>query len=206
MIARWNDYIKGKKFSQHTRAAIDDGYKITHMGILLRCTIPLAIFQPTVRVLMLALEGLFAFVFRTMKAKDRDYGIDRSLRLWDEGEFSYDGLCSHSAFFERAKVDLSLTTEQLEEHAANIDFEQHGPDMRERTAEAKRRFDKARPSRKAEHRAYRLKANAQREPQYCPICDMSVASPSGLEKHNHSASHLKRLRLVEYGIEALENE
>jgi hypothetical protein len=58
--------------------ALKDGYSIVHKGILCWIPIPLAADQPVLRVLFIALEATFSFVFWAMQStKDNAFGMGK---------------------------------------------------------------------------------------------------------------------------------
>jgi hypothetical protein len=77
------------------KAALDDGYTITHNGLLCWAPLPKAATKIVLRVLFLALESAFSITFWVMHSKTRDYGMPQHLCPWAIDVLKYDGACSH---------------------------------------------------------------------------------------------------------------
>lgn len=93
--------------------ALEDGYEVTHRGLLAWCSQPPPGKVPRFRLLFYAIEATFSFYFWAMKRKDIDYGIGACCP-WPLGVFTYNGLCSHNALRDMIRGQFNLTTEQLE--------------------------------------------------------------------------------------------
>lgn len=201
---RWGEYDCGRGFSLYVDATLDEGYTITHKGLLCTCPIPPPALVPTVRVLLLALEGYFAFAFWTMYFKTKHYGVGSSVRLWDIDLFEYSGLCSHSSLLESGQVDLNLTAEELEAHAQNVKAKR----VEAAKGATRKHYDKSRATDLDLHRAKnkesvekfrvdnpeKAKANLKKSQQNvkaqkkycCPICDQAFPHAQALKRHNDS--------------------
>ncbi|KAL2064913.1 hypothetical protein VTL71DRAFT_4053 [Oculimacula yallundae] len=104
----------------HVRAALDDGYEITHKGLLCWSPIPGPLSRFPLRVLFLALEASFAVLFWAFNTKEKDYGLPKHLCPWPIGSVDWDGLCSHNPLKERLEGDTeNLTPEEIEAKAKN---------------------------------------------------------------------------------------
>ena len=55
---------------------------------------------------MLALEGLFSFVFQTMRNKSTNYGVLSSICLWDVNDFEYGGTFHCFIYFLAASPNI----------------------------------------------------------------------------------------------------
>lgn len=98
------------------KSAIDDGYSITHKGLLCWAALPLVHLIPAVRLLFFVLEATFTYAFWAMKAKKKDYGMGH-ICFWDRTQLEYDGLCTHCALDEGVRGEFELSAEQLEVYA-----------------------------------------------------------------------------------------
>jgi hypothetical protein len=108
-------YDTGHSLPKYVRAALDEGFKITHKGILCSAPIPSAAEVPRLRALFILLEAMFTFVFWTIRIKT-DYGLGmHGLRQWSVESLGYDGLCSHNTLRETVVGDIDLSAEELEE-------------------------------------------------------------------------------------------
>ena len=87
--------------------ALDHGYAIVHKGLLCWIPIPTAALVPVSRLLFLALEATFSYIFWGMKAKLGDYGMGH-ICLWDRDTMEYGGLCSHPCLNEGIQGDFEL--------------------------------------------------------------------------------------------------
>lgn len=79
--------------------AREDGYKITHIAPLATCPIPRASMVFPYRVLVVALEGAFSYVFWGMHHRDRPYNFGNNCP-WRKEQFEYLGACSHNPLLE----------------------------------------------------------------------------------------------------------
>ncbi|KAJ8613743.1 hypothetical protein MRB53_036885 [Persea americana] len=79
---------------------------------LLRAPIPPAGRIPAVRLLFIAFECVFTFIFWTLRSRKTFYNI-REVCPWDDLDaFEYEGLCTHNPLFEGVPGDFDLTDEQ----------------------------------------------------------------------------------------------
>lgn len=115
---RWKHYGNPVKYRRYlpskVREALDNGYKITHKGVLAWFSIPSAKNVPRFRVLNYSMEVMFGFLFWAMHSKTKDYGGIDSCCPWHRESFTYGGLCSHSAFLDPMRANLNLSAKQLE--------------------------------------------------------------------------------------------
>jgi transposase-like protein len=96
---RWNDYDHLGSLPSLVQAAFDEGYVITHKGVLCHSPIaPIGSLMP-LRALFLVMEAALAIVFWAMADRDIDYGMPH-VCPWSLDAFDYDGACSHSALSE----------------------------------------------------------------------------------------------------------
>ncbi|KAF2434716.1 hypothetical protein EJ08DRAFT_730425 [Tothia fuscella] len=107
---RFTQYESSMALPSNVQKSLDEGYSTTHKGVLLRIPLPDPVNTPEYRMLILALEALFSFVFWTMVDKPSNYGL-LHMRGW--GHMDYEGLCTHTCPYEgHGLVGLPLTTEQ----------------------------------------------------------------------------------------------
>lgn len=95
VLARWSGYDNGTLLPRLVQAAINDGYTIVYKGLLGWTAIPVASKRFLTRVLILALEATFAFLFWAMSSKGADYCMSHAF-FWNFEALDYDGCCSHS--------------------------------------------------------------------------------------------------------------
>jgi hypothetical protein len=98
---------------RYVAESIREGYRITHVGVLVSGPLPTAAQVPKFRLFYVAVEATLTLWFWGFKSRSRD-PADVAACGWDLGAFRYDGLCSHSAFTEGVKGNFNLTAEQLE--------------------------------------------------------------------------------------------
>ncbi len=112
---RLRQYDSMVNVPMYVRTALDDGYKITHKGLLCWAPLPKASARFPLRVLFLALETAFSIVFWAMYSKTKDYGMPKHLCPWQMDAVHHDGCCSHPAIKERVEGEKdTLTAEQIE--------------------------------------------------------------------------------------------
>lgn len=114
---RLKQYDDGFLIPQYVQASLDEGYTIVHKGLLCWIPHPTTTLVPINRLLIIALEATFAYMFWAMKARLGDYGMGH-ICLWDRSTLEYDGLCSHPCLNEGIHGDFDMTPEQLEAYAA----------------------------------------------------------------------------------------
>ena len=193
---RFYDYDRRKNVPYYVQKALNDGYSITHKGLLMCCPLPSAAELPTLRLLFLAIEAMFSFHFWAMQSPTKDYGMG-TFCPWPKDAFSYRGLCSHSAMWEGVEADFDLTPEQREEMAAAVKektrlymAEYHlrarlndpvGDRERHRINEARFR-EKSRDKYLAKFTRY---AERQKESKayYCDLCDHASTKPWEHNRH-----------------------
>jgi len=198
--SRWRSYdgysTKGIYFDQlpaRVKSAIDNGYTITHKGLLVWAPIPAGINVPKFRLLFVALEALFTFLFWTMEFKHKDYGMG-SVCPWislDGAQFEYDGACTHSSLHESVKGNFNLTAAEIQqladERAANK--KKYDEEYRLKNAAAI----------KVSHAVSEAKIMAE-ERYYCPPCSVACVSQWELDRHNGSGKHEERIKKFEAGL------
>lgn len=215
--ARWIVYDKPDTYKdilpKYIGHALADGYRIVHKGLLVWRSIPPAADAPRLRLLFVAMEAAFNFLFWSMKSKVKDYGLGICCP-WPRDSFSYGGLCSHNALLEMVAGDFDLSGEQLEVIAAEIKeknrlyhvkYYQHllaedpeGVKARMREADARYRVvshDKS----LARGTRYSLKAKASRK-YYCDVCELECTKKYDLERHHASRRHLNNVAKAKSGV------
>ena len=190
----------------HVVAAMNNGYTIAHIGLLVWAPIPTAADMPRTRLLFVAMEASLAFLFWTMQSTTKDYRMG-SCCPWDRDSFAYRGLCSHNALSEAVKGDFDLSAEELESIAE---------DVREKNREYQRVYHlNANKGTNTKYKADRKAAGAryrQNNPEkdrakykrweekmlaskkfYCSTCDVACSKQSSLDRHNRGPRHLKKV-------------
>lgn len=89
---RLRQYDTGTKLPKHVKAALAEGYEITHKGTLCSTPIPAAEDVRRLRLFFVLLEATFTFVFWTVKVKT-EFGLGiHALRQWAIDSLGYEGL------------------------------------------------------------------------------------------------------------------
>jgi hypothetical protein len=203
---RFGEYNRGVHLPRYVKQALDNGYKIVQKGLLVWCPIPPAADIPKLRVLFVAIEAAFGFLFWAMQSQTKDYSMGKFCP-WSRDSFSYHGLCSHSPLSEGAAGDFGLTNEEIEVMAAQAKEKSrayHAKYHQNRRARSPERFhaqrrnndanfkanapDKVRKNQKASRE--RAKANKK---YFCATCDVSCRTKIALTAHNSTKRHLKRV-------------
>jgi hypothetical protein len=109
-LVRLADYDTETSLPKYIKAALDNGYTITHKGFLCIKRRPTVPEYAVVETVILALECTFSFFFWAMHSKVKDYAMSHA-RGWDLDDYEYDGCCSHNPLMEKL-VWNELTAEQ----------------------------------------------------------------------------------------------
>ena len=207
---RLGQYDRGVLLPRHVEKALKDGYTIVHKGILCWAPIPSAALVPILRMLILAVEAAFTFVFWAMNCKT-DYGFGMTqLCPWARDSLEYDGLCTHSPLTDPPAGDHSLSAEQLEAQAAEM--MQRRTDYMREWRERTKREDPEKYRLRANDNAARwrknnpgsFKATNQRsiakavneKKHYCAICDHAFTKKAKLRKHLKGPKHAAKAEAV----------
>jgi hypothetical protein len=187
-------------------AALEDGYTITHKGLLCWIQTPTASFVPARRLLFLTLEATFTYIFWAMQASKGDYVMGH-LCLWDRASLEYDGSCSHCCLTESIPGDFSLTPEQLEAQdidkkrklaALNSDnhhyqMESNYEEYRSKRAAGARKTRAKNPGRATKDAADRRAKHKLEKTYHCGLCNHSFGSKFKLRQHEKSLKHIRKM-------------
>ena len=106
------DKLDFNAMPEYVKRALDDGFEITHKGLLCWISLPPIIMQPLYRLPILALESTFSRAFWAMFVQtDFGYGMS-DLCPWTRFGLAYDGLCTHSALGEGRGLNIDITEEE----------------------------------------------------------------------------------------------
>lgn len=97
--------------------AFQDGFKITHKGLLVTAPMASPADVPMYRLLFYAMEATFTFAFWMMDTKKHYFY--HKLCPWSLDTFQYDGFCSHSALNDPIARRFDLSSEELTTLAAD---------------------------------------------------------------------------------------
>lgn len=221
--ARFAEYsrdIHAVAFPQYVKESLEEGYVIVHQGLLCWTPLPSAALQRRTRLLFVAIEAAFAYVFWAMKATKGDYGMSW-VCPWGRENLEYDGLCSHPCLTEPVTGDFNLSPEDLEAQATElkrrrselqtvintnyvsrqIETNHDVYRARKSTNQAnyvKNNRDKARES----HNRSLARAVANKK-YYCEVCDLACRKKCELTKHLQSQRHLSKAAIARQHQKAL---
>jgi len=209
---RWNHYDQGIMLPRYIQKSIDDdGYRITHKGLLCWIPLPSAGKVPINRLLFFALEATFAYLFWAMRKSHGDYGMAH-ICPWDISTLEYDGLCGHCCLDEGIRGEFDLSSEQLEEQAiekelkrilihragnCNWHYKQMAENYHDYIDKANARVAKSRannPGRDIKVSAARAAKNIAAKKYHCKPCNLSYTSSNWLRKHKKTAKHARKLK------------
>ena len=192
LATRFMDYTYRARMPQHVGKAVDEGYTITHKGVLCWTTLPLATDQFPMRSLMLLLETTFSLALWAMHSRSKTYGMP-SLLSWALDSVQYDGCCGHVAISEMVwGENKGLDTAQIAAKLAEMDARRAEQDRQTR-----QRYYAKRNA--ADFEGWRQRKNAQIKKSHqkirvvrkwaCEPCNFAFHCRFALEKHKTRASH-----------------
>lgn len=201
--ARVKQYQEGNPLPQLVSKAIEEGYEISHHGLL--CSMP----QPTwlpYRLLMVLLEAVFTYIFRAMRPV---FPIMLQLSPWPTAMLDYDGICTHCALTDGILGDFELSDEQLADQAAdmadkfkklkaqnatNYHYKQMATNYDEYMTDANERVARSRENNPELHRETERARNHRiiaAKTHYCPVCDEAFSRQLLLEEHLNCKEHVR---------------
>ena len=199
---------------------LSEGYTIVHKGLLCSAPIPSATMLPVLRVLFVALEAVFTFVFWALSAKtDYGYGMVH-ICPWARDTLKYDGLCSHSALTKRPASNLSLSPAELEAQALES-AQQLSKNVRRCREKAKSKDPAEYKAKAIEHRKKFVDNHAdatkeiekrsiakavEEKRHYCDICDHAFYKGAALKKHLAGPMHAAKAARLEKDPPSQENK
>lgn len=180
---RLNSYTHGTLLPHYVQKALENGYVISHKGLLCWSAIPTPASQPMIRLLFLILEATFAYLFWVMRTpRGGDFGMAH-ICPWNREDFEYDGLCSHCSLNEVIYGDFDLSAEELEAQAAEL----------------KKRRNAAEAVKRAKNRVHRRQwvkensaAHKANKTYSCATCRTHLSSKVELDIHLKTRSHTER--------------
>jgi hypothetical protein len=216
---RFGQYLSGTILPVYVNKSIEEGYSIQHMGLLCWIDLPTAGLVLHIRLVFLAMEAAFAYIFWAMRTVNdsNDYGM-RHICPWDRNSLEYDGLCSHCCLDEaipRSK-DYDLSAEELEKlneekmlkrkadaHDYFVEYTamrlaNDPEEWRGSRAERQREYRAADPERNRETENKRRRETVESKEFYCELCKISLDSAYALNHHNEkSVKHSKRAEYLQ---------
>lgn len=186
---RLGQYRRGENYSKYVQKAVDEGYKVTHTGLLCWAPLPTASKRFPLHALLLMIEAVLSLYFWTMHSRTKDYGVG-FLTPWDLAAFEYDGCCGHVPMREQIK-DTKLNMSDAQIDAA---------DKERKLRNSRRDYLKRGPVKAAASaKKRRDKALANKE-NYCDICHLNFGAANQLANHKLLPIHIDKangvIRLV----------
>lgn len=199
---RFRSYDNREMLPKYVEESLDDGFTITHKGLLCWCPLPTASIVPVTRLLFVLLEATFTYMFWAMHPDARD--VDRTECCpWDSVKFEFDGLCSHCALNEGIDGDFDLSPEQLEAKGearkekgrlATVKFrEENREEVNADNRARYRRFNDDNPGYLKEYQATRRADAVENNTFHCESCNQSFTTKNAWENHLVSDKHKNRL-------------
>jgi hypothetical protein len=197
---RFSNYDNQSSLPTNVKAALADGFIITHKGLLCSFPIPPLGARLVPRALALALEAAFAIVFSALETRTHDYGMPHLCR-WSLDDFEYDGLCSHSSLNEgiRGEEEGFTPAELAVWHAERLAREAAGKKARyfsfkendfEGWKSKRRQYDSKRDivEKRATQKKVALK-NKATDKYHCKTCVLSFHGQGNLNDHLDTQKH-----------------
>ncbi|KAI5273605.1 carbamoyl-phosphate synth [Aureobasidium subglaciale] len=187
--ARKRNYVTLSMLPQYVEDAINAGFVIIDTGLLCWTpSIPDPAMIPLGRLLFIAMEATFAFAFWTMRTPTgADWGIAH-LCPWDRSTLGYTGLCSHPALNEGIHGDFDLTSEELQEMAAQKKIIANANSL-----ERVKRYQARNPELTAQ-RSSDKKAKVKLSAVFsCLLCGTTCSDKAELDVHYATAKHKKKV-------------
>lgn len=108
---RFYQYDTKSVLPKYVELALNDGFVITHKGLLCWCPTPSVLTRFAYRCLFVLIEAVLSMALWAMRSRT-DHGLPR-ISDWIIEDLEYDGLCSHSSIHEGIRgEDFGLTDEQ----------------------------------------------------------------------------------------------
>jgi hypothetical protein len=217
-IHRLKVYDAGRNLPRYVAAALREGFSMVHKTFLCSMSAPTPAQVPVYRLLFIAFECSFSFLFWTMHSLHGHRDMTH-LCPWGITTLEYDGMCSHNPLMEGPQGDfddnpMQLTEEQLEERA--IAYDRRFKDMHNRNntnwhykkmetdydayiGAAGERVARSRannPSRDAKHQARRVEEAIENKTFYCARCDIPFGTKQRLTNHYKSQQHIGNVRSI----------
>jgi hypothetical protein len=196
LATRLKDYTYRTRMPRYVGKAVDEGYTITHKGVLCWTTIPPASTRFPMRSLMILLETTFALALWAMHSRTKTYAMPYLLS-WALDSVHYDGCCSHAAISEKVwGEDEGLTTAQIAAKEAEIDARRAEQDKQTRQRYYAKRnaadFEGWRQRKNAQIKKSNQKIRASKK-WACKPCNLAFHSKFALDKHKTRAAHLAKV-------------
>lgn len=207
VTARLRQYDDGFLLSTWVEDALDNAFVIVHKGLLCWCSVPTAALAPIYRLLFVAMEATFSYVFWAMRTVTAaDWGMDH-ICSWDRTTHEYDGLVRHCALNDPIRGKFHLSEEEREALAAKKEKKQSLLEAQNNSSRHYRQmvenydeYISAAHERKTKSRANnpgldnRRQADPHMEKKYhCVRCNLTFGTRHSLTDHEKSPKHKRKL-------------
>ena len=207
---RTGQYFPGSlMLPRFVNRALNEGYTISHIGMICWTPIPSPGFVPRSRGLFLALEAVFTVVFHACNPMITDSYLD-DVQLWPRESVEWEPLCSHLLLNEGIIGDLTLSPEQLEEIAEARRVRRNARHQlsrdRQRAEDPKAYAANERKTKNDWNDKHRVRSNktarqshrkAQDAKRFsCDDCQLPLASEKSLEVHKKTQGHKDKVNGV----------
>jgi len=171
-------YKGGRDLPRFVRLAFEDGYTITASGLLCWTDLPTPSLVPRLNARFELIEAVFTILLRGAYPAASDFYIE-GFYLWKGQAVCWGHLCSHLSLTEHVRVDVDLTSQQLDEIAeARL--------QRRRELQLVGYYkDGAGAAKAAKARA----AIIESEEHFCEPCKLPFQGDFALQSHYSSDSH-----------------
>ncbi|KAJ0339643.1 hypothetical protein COL922a_004190 [Colletotrichum nupharicola] len=115
VVTRLRDYKRETLLPQLVLKALQEGYSISHAGLLCWYAMPKPGQAPIARLRVITVKATMAFVFFAGRPCKMDVLWDDMLP-WTRDEVSWQPLCTQTAFLEKPPGDLDMSEEELESY------------------------------------------------------------------------------------------
>jgi len=176
---RMSQYGREVNLPKYVRRALDDGYVISHKGLLCWAPLPTASKKIPLRALFLIVEAVFTLYFWAMVSRKKDYTMP-PLCPWSLDSLEYDGCCGHFSLSEKIDGQVAyLTPEQID--AVDSD----------RKLQNSRRDAKKRGPVKTSISSKKRRENALAQKKFsCDLCNVFFGAKNQLRNHKLTQKHI----------------
>ncbi|KAJ0372688.1 hypothetical protein COL26b_009130 [Colletotrichum chrysophilum] len=115
VVTRLRDYKRETLLPQLVLKALQEGYSISHAGLLCWYAMPKPGQAPIARLRVITVKATMAFVFFAGRPCKMDVLWDDMLP-WTRDGVSWQPLCTHTAFLQKPPGDLDMSEEELESY------------------------------------------------------------------------------------------
>jgi hypothetical protein len=182
---RLHEYEVWKHLPWEVQKAFDDGYAITHTGLLCWAPIPSITDKLIIRGLISLLETAFTLYFWAMVSR-KSYCMPL-LCPWPLDTLEYDGLCTHFSVKEGIYgwTDEPLTPNEVAALDALLKERRREKGAKDRTVRGRERLT-------ADGRRHRDK-NKRSKRFHCKPCDTTFTTKAKLDLHYLGKKHLRKV-------------